>query len=65
MFLHAILTTISLALFLGGFFMIGVDQSRPEEKRGGLALIGFVLIMINLFYLISVVFTQVILAPKE
>ena len=64
MFIHAILTTISLALFLGGFFMIGIDQARPEEKRGGLALIGFVLIMLNLFYLISVIFSEVILAPK-
>ena len=64
MFIHAILTIISAALFLAGFFMIGVDQSRPEENRGGLALLGFALIMINLFYLISVIFSEVILAPK-
>ena len=64
MFIHAILTIISVALFLAGFFMIGIDQARPEEKRGGLALLGFILIMINLFYLISVIFSEVILAPK-
>lgn len=64
MLVHAIITTSSLALFLGGFFMIGIDQARPEEKRGGLALLGFVLIMVNLFYLISVIVSEVILAPK-
>lgn len=65
MFAHAILTTISLGMFLGGFFMIGIDQARPEERRGGLALFGFILIMLNLFYLVSVIVSEVILAVKE
>jgi len=50
--LHVVQTTISLMLFFGGFFMIGMGAESGSEKQGGLlAFVGFVLMVANLIFL--------------
>ena len=57
--LHIIQTGLSLVLFLGGFFMIGIGASMKSEKHSNLiALVGFVLVIVNLIFLGSVTLSQ-------
>ena len=57
--LHIIQTGISLLLFLGGFFLIGIGASIKSEKYSSLiAFVGFALVIVNLIFLGSVTLSQ-------
>ncbi len=63
--LHVIQTSISLLLFLAGFFMIGAGVSmRSDRLRGLISLLGFILVIINLIFLGNVVLSQALVGKN-